>query len=76
MLDDDVYLLLRKKSAEEGKSLKELLNELLREGLKNRELRRRKKYHFNIPTRSGHLRPGINIEDRDRLFDLMDELSR
>ena len=71
MLDDDLHRQLKRQAAAEGRTLRDLVNTLLRRAL--REVgRRRGKYRLDWPTVSGKLQPGVRLDDRDSLFDLMD----
>ncbi len=70
-LDDRLLGDLKRQAAERGVSLRALVNELLRCSL---ELpRRRPKYRFawKVDLR-GAIQPGVRLNDRKSLFDLMD----
>lgn len=70
-LDDPLFRDLKRQAAERGVSLRELVNELLRRGLE--VPRRRPKYRFRwkVDPR-GTIQPGVRLNDRESLFDLMD----
>lgn len=68
MIDDRVLRELKKKAAAEGTTVQALANEMLRQGL-----RAKRPGGFKLVLR-GHradLQPGVDLFDRDTLFDLM-----
>jgi hypothetical protein len=71
-LDDDVSKLARRRAAEENRPLKEIINDALRAGLQADTTRRRPPYAFKLKVVRGRLMPGVDLCDRDKLFDLMD----
>jgi hypothetical protein len=71
-LDDDVLKSARKKAAEEGRPLKDVINEALRFGLQAGSRGSRAPYKFKLKTVSGRTLPGVDLTDRDKLFDLME----
>jgi len=71
-LNDDVLRLAKKKAAEEERSLKEVINESLKLGLTFGSERARTSYVFHLKTVPGRIMPGVDLNDRDKLFDLMD----
>ena len=70
-IDDDVMKRARKKAAEEGRPLKDVINDALRFGLEA-ERGPRKPYRFKLRTVAGKTLPGVDLTDRDKLFDLME----
>lgn len=68
-LDDDLLRRLRRKAAEEGCAMKDLIDRLLRSAL---AAPARTGYKLKWRTERGRLQPGVNLDDRDALFDLMD----
>jgi hypothetical protein len=70
-IDDDVMKRARKKAAEEGRPLKDVINNALRFGLEA-ERAPRKAYRFKLRTVGGKTLPGVDLTDRDKLFDLME----
>ncbi len=69
-IDDELAAQIEDLRRREGSSLKRVVNDLLREGLRSRQhLRRAKRYR--TPTRRLRLLPGL---DPLRLNDLVDEL--
>ena len=71
-LDTDVMRLARKRAAEENRPLKEIVNEALRQGLMGSGQQSPKRYKFRLTTVKGRTMPGVDIDDRDKLFDLLD----
>jgi len=70
MLDDDVVAWLKKKAAEENVSMKELVNRSVRESFSAKK--RRTSYKLEWTTYRGKLQPGVSLEDRDTLFEIME----
>jgi hypothetical protein len=70
-LDDLVLRRAKKLAAEEGKTLTAIVEEALRERLVPRA-RRGRKFKLRLLTRKGRLIPGINLADRDLLYERMD----
>ncbi len=70
-IEDDVMKRARKKAAEEGRPLKDVINDALRFGLEA-ERASRTPYRFKLRTVEGKTLPGVDLTDRDKLFDLME----
>ncbi|MCI0587128.1 MAG: DUF2191 domain-containing protein [Planctomycetes bacterium] len=68
-LDDDLFKRLRRMAAEQGCAFKDLVNRLLRSALAPPP---RTGYRLKWRTERGKIQPGVNLDDRDALFDLMD----
>lgn len=68
-LDPDLLRGLKEKAAREGRTLQAVANELLRQGLARRE--RRGDYRLELEGWEAEQQPGVDILDRDKLFDLM-----
>jgi len=68
-LDDDLFRRLRLKAAEEGCAFKDLVNRLLRAALMPPAPR---PYRLRWRTERGRIQPGVNLDDRDSLFDRME----
>jgi hypothetical protein len=69
-IDDRLFRELKRCAVERGTTFRDLVNELLRRGLKSPE--RRPKYRFEWKTDPlGHIQPGVRLNDRESLFDLM-----
>ncbi len=69
MFDDQILRQLKKKAAEEGRTLQEVTNELLRRALAETPKRR---FKLKLRGWKADQQPGVDICDRDKLFDLMD----
>ena len=70
-IDDDIMKRLRQKAAADDRPLKEVVNEVLRSGLAAPRLGS-DAYTFRLTTVNGRLLPGVDLVDRDKLFDLLD----
>jgi hypothetical protein len=70
-LDDDVLKTARRRAREQDRPLKEIINEALRLGLAMGEVPRTE-YRFRLKTVEGRVLPGVDLTDRDKLFELMD----
>ena len=66
----DLLKRLKARAAAEGRSMQDLANELLRDGLARRE--GPADYDLRLEGWSAETRPGVDLLDRDKLFDLMD----
>lgn len=69
-LDDDLLRRLKEKAAREGRTLQSVANDLLRRGLTEPE---RSDYALELETWSAEPGPGVDLFDRDKLFDLMED---
>lgn len=70
-LNDSLFRQLKQEAARRGITLRELVDERLRGAAALPH--QRNEYRFNWkPFRGGHLQPGVRLNDRDALFDLMD----
>jgi hypothetical protein len=68
--DEDLLRRLKARAAREGVTLSGLVNGLVQTALRRRSS---SKYRFEPVLGSGRLRPGVALEDRDAMFDLMGE---
>ncbi len=71
-LQDDVLKLARKQAAQENRPLKDVINDALRVGLTLERGDRTRRYRFKLKTVKGRTMPGVDLHDRDKLFDLME----
>ncbi len=69
MIDGALLRELKKKAAAEDKTLQEVVNEALRRGLSQKSVRTG--YKLKLKGWEGVEQPGVDILDRDKLFDLM-----
>ena len=73
-LSDEVMLRAKKRAAEDGVALREVVERALREYLEAGRLVRRT-YRLRLkPAPRGRIMPGVDLDDRDSLFDIMDGL--
>lgn len=70
-LDDDVLKAAKRRARDQDRPLKEIINEALRRGLALGELRRTLPYSFRLKIVQGRLLPGVDLTDRDKLFEVM-----
>ena len=68
-LTDDLFRRAKKRAADEGIALRDLVENALRSYLTGRP--RRSTYKLRWRTESGRLQPGVDLDDRDELFDRM-----
>jgi len=68
-IDDDLLKTLKATAARRGITLTSLVNEILRQFLATRA--RRQDYALKLEGWDAQLQPGVDILDRDKLFDLM-----
>lgn len=71
-LDDDVLRTARRRAREQDRPLKDVINEALRQGLAMGESAPTTAYSFRLKTVEGRLLPGVDLTDRDKLFELME----
>lgn len=70
-LEEDIFKRLRQEAADTGTTLKEIVNSLLRRAL-GRGPKRKKSFRLNWKVCRGRLKPGVRLDDRDSLYDLME----
>jgi plasmid stability protein len=68
-LDDDLLRQLKAKAAQQGTTLGAVVNDLLRHALAVQSQRR--PYKLELEGWEAQPQPGVDILDRDKLFDLM-----
>ena len=66
--DDDLLRQLKQRAAKDGVTLQDLVNDLLRQSLATAK---RSKYELKLKGWNGAVLPGVDLTDRDKLFDLM-----
>jgi plasmid stability protein len=69
VLDDQVLRQIKKKAVDEGRTFQAVANELLRQALAQP---RRQPYRLKLQGWKGELLPGVDICDRNTLFDILD----
>jgi plasmid stability protein len=70
VLDDNLLKQMKKKAAAEGRTLQAVVNDLIRRGLAPRA---DQSYRLKLQGWKAELQPGIDILDRNSLFDAMDK---
>jgi len=68
-IPDEIFRRAKRKAAEEGLTLREIVGAALRAYLSGRPARGG--YRLKWRTERGKIQPGVNLDDRDTLFDLM-----
>jgi hypothetical protein len=68
-IDDQLFRELKKKASEEGRTMQAVTNDLLRRSLTASPS---KPYHLQLRGWKAVEQPGVDLLDRDSLFDLMD----
>jgi hypothetical protein len=70
-LDDELVKAVKKAAAESDRTMTEVIEDSLRETL----LRPPPKtpYRLKLPTFKGRLKPGVDITDRNALYDVMED---
>ena len=70
-IDHSLFREIKRRAVERGTTFRNVVNELLRRELKQTEQRPR--YRLRWKTEPlGRIQPGVRLNDRDSLFDLMD----
>jgi plasmid stability protein len=70
MLDDGILRELKKRAAAEGRTVQAVANDLLRQALTARR-RPGERFVLTLQGWQATEQPGVDILDRDKLFDLM-----
>ncbi len=70
VLDDDLFRQIKQEAARQGETLKAFLNSLLRRVLSAKKPA--KPYKLELRPFKNLLKPGINIADRNELYEIMD----
>lgn len=69
-LDESLFRELKQEAIRRRTTLRQVVHDCLRKGLSVST--RHGKYVFRWRTHRGRLQPGVRLDDRDSLFDLMD----
>lgn len=72
LLDDAIYRQTKALSRRRGTTLKEVLNDLLRFALNVSSAQKKVRFKIPLHKRNGP-RPGVDVSDRNSLYDLMDD---
>jgi hypothetical protein len=70
-LDDEVTRAVKQEAAESGRTMTEVIETALRDALM-RKAEPQKPFELGLPTVGGALRPGVDLTDRDALYELME----
>jgi hypothetical protein len=70
-LNDELFRIAKRRAADEGKPLREIVEAALRAHLAGPATPGRG-YQLEWRTERGRMLPGVHLDDRDALFDLMD----
>lgn len=68
-IEDELFVQLKKRAASQGKSMGSLVNDLLRQAISRQS--RSHPFNLELDGWEAELQPGVDILDRDKLFDLM-----
>ncbi len=71
-LDDDLLKRLKETAARQGRTLQSLANDLLRSGLVRTSSDGQLEYELRLEGWEAEEQAGVDILDRDKLFDVMD----
>ena len=69
-ISDELFRLLKRKAADDGTPLRQVVESALPVYLGKQT--KRKGYQLRWNTERGRILPGVRLDDRDALFDLMD----
>jgi len=69
-ISDELFRLLKRKAADDGTPLRQVVESALRVYLGKQT--KRKGYQLRWNPERGRILPGVKLDDRDALFDLMD----
>jgi hypothetical protein len=69
-INDELFRLAKRRAADENAPLRKVVEEALRTYLTPG--RKTRTYRLEWHTEKGTLQPGVQLEDRDALFDLME----
>ena len=69
-ISDEIYRQLRRKAADEGATVRQVVENALRLYLGNTP--KRPSYRLQWKAERGKVLPGVRLDDRDKLFDIMD----
>ena len=69
-IGDELFRQIKRQAADEGVTIRHVIEKALR--VYFGKPTRRKGYQLNWKTERGRILPGVRLDDRDALFDLMD----
>jgi hypothetical protein len=72
-LDDQLVRAVKRAALESGRTMTEVIEQALREALlQRRSARGAGTYRLRLPTVKGRKKPGVDLTDRDSLFEIME----
>ena len=71
-LDDELMRQTKRRAVERGVTLTALIEEALREHLRGERERRSAPWRLRLVTAGGATRPGVDLDDRDALYERME----
>ncbi len=75
LLEDEFYKQAKVRAKSLGITLKEAVNDFIREGLHSFQQKSSKPSKLTLPIRKGlNSKPGLDLSDRSMLYDLMDNI--
>ena len=69
-ISDEIFRQLKRKAADEGATVRQVVENALRFYLGKPKVH--KSYQLHWRTERGRILPGVRLDDRDTLFDIMD----
>jgi hypothetical protein len=72
-LDDRTVAAAKRYAAREGTTLTEVIDRALRQFLAQQSKVREGGFRLELHTRATHVLPGVDLEDRDALYDLLED---
>ncbi len=74
-IDDQLMRRVKKQAAEEGQTVTAFIESALREAFARRRGSGKESYRLQWVTARGRLKPGVDLTDRDSLYERMEERS-
>jgi post-segregation antitoxin (ccd killing protein) len=71
-LNDDLLRRAKRRAADESTTLRDVIEQALRAHLATRGPASRRRFTLRWRAERGTIQPGVRLDDRDALFDLMD----
>jgi plasmid stability protein len=72
-LDDELARTVKTRAAKTGRTMTELIEEALHRMLTEERAAKQRASEFRWTTVEGRLRPGVDLDDRNALYDLMED---
>ena len=71
-LDDGLMTAVKKAAADSGKTITEVVEEALTDALLRRPVEDAQSFELALPTVKGRSKPGVDLTDRESLFEIME----